>query len=503
MNMCIKKITLTLMICLLNINIINANTHVEQEVKSGYNLKIPDFEKITEIIQELKTKGEIPGINVSIISKNEVIYRKSFGFSDMSSRQSVNDSTLFQIASNTKAFTALAIQRLIRNNRIKSDENIAKYLPWFKPKYKGKDAIVTISQCLNQTSGIPFPTIGKIGTSESKDALLNSMRKLENVKLISEPGKKFNYASANYDLLGLLIQVISKISYEDYMQDSLFPLLDMKYSYSNLNIASEKKNMSQGHKINFRLSKQYKAPWYRGNTPAAYLVSNTLDMSKWIIANIAEHDSGIYQDIKMTHIADNSIPLFMGKFKYGQGWYLDETGKYKKIFHSGSNPNFSSYVGIIPEMKLGVVILSNSNSRITDQIGEKIINEFVPNSISYLPMDGNKISSIIFFVILILSIIVELLLIFKIYNLIKKKMVMQNPKKQKSVLTVLKFTFQVLLPNFFSFLIIVFPLLALGNNAFGFLEVWTPRVVVPSLMSVCIVTVTIDFHIILKHLKRG
>lgn len=114
-----------------------------------------EIEYLTELeIEENMSKGQIPGLSITIVKDNQTVYQRGFGYSDIDGEKPVNSKTLFELSSNSKAFTALGILTLEENGQIKLTDEVGKYIPWLKVKYEGKEIPLTIEQIMHQTSGI-------------------------------------------------------------------------------------------------------------------------------------------------------------------------------------------------------------------------------------------------------------------------------------------------------------------------------------------------------------
>ncbi|WP_246772997.1 serine hydrolase domain-containing protein, partial [Paenibacillus polymyxa] len=122
-------------------------------------LSSTQISRIETFVQEKMNQGNIPGASVVITEGDHTLYKKGFGYSDVSASQSVTPETLFELGSNSKAFTALAILQMEKEGLIHGTDPIDRYIPWLKMKYKGTEQKVSIEQLLHHISGIPFKTI--------------------------------------------------------------------------------------------------------------------------------------------------------------------------------------------------------------------------------------------------------------------------------------------------------------------------------------------------------
>ncbi|MEP0265316.1 cyclic peptide export ABC transporter [Dokdonia sp.] len=425
------------------------------------------LQSFEEIVRSSMREGDIPGLSVVLIDgERELI--KTFGYADIDNKELIQPNTLFELGSCSKAFTALAITRLVNEKKLEYDDFVSDYIPWFKMSYEGRQVKITIRQLLHHTSGIPWQTISKIPESNEPDALEVTIKILNSQKLKHFPGQKYEYATINYDILALIIQNIMGQSFESYIQRNVFDELGLKYT--TIGEPVDASLMTLGYKIGFFSPRRYEAPVYKGNNAAGYVISNALDIKSWLKLQLGLTNSKISDLIKQTHERDHTVALH-GMSSYAKGWdvSLDGTGE---INHSGMNPNFSSYITFRPESGLGVAVLANSNSNYTVKIGNEIMKLLADEKIEkgYDPGDQNdKAFSIVSIALFLFSLIVTLFLISIFIDIFKKK------RKYESY-TITKFG------NLLKSLLLVAPFLfglyilpkAMADFTWESIIVWTP-----------------------------
>lgn len=331
-----------------------------------------DMEK--EVLRMME-KGNIPGLTVVIV-KDSQIYIKGFGYADKEKKKPVTQETLFELASCSKAYTALAALNLEKEGKLRLDEPVSTYLPGFYLLYKGKKYAPTIRQFLHQTSGMPFNSVSRIPISDDPDALQRTVKNLIGITLDFMPGEKFRYATVNYDVVGAVIEKVSGLSYEDYMQKNILTPLGLNDTFVGATITDpvRKENKAIGYKIGFLAPRLYQPPLYRGNNPAGYITSDGKDIARWLQLQLGIIQTPLQPLIDATHVPDNSVlPEGAHLTYYGMGWFY-YLNKKAAMEHSGENPNFTSYIAFKPEEKTGIAILANSNSSATKLIGNYVLN---------------------------------------------------------------------------------------------------------------------------------
>ncbi|WP_432409135.1 cyclic peptide export ABC transporter [Wukongibacter sp. M2B1] len=467
-----KRVSIFLLIILIMLPIDGlAMIKTKTESKSaGFNRTEIKIDKIDDFIHDKMKTSKIPGLSVVIVKNGKEIYKRGFGFADIANEKAVSYETLFELGSTSKAFTALAILNLQEQGLINIKDSVTEYIPWFTMKFKGEDAVITIEDLLHHKSGVPFKTIADIPIANGKDALEKTVEKLVSHELKHNPGEVFEYATINYDVLGLIIQEVSGMSYEKYMkQNILLPLgLDNTYLF-------RQDNMARGYKIGYMRACEYDAPIYRGNTPAGYLITNINDMSKWLRIQLGkgQHSEYLKGLIKKSHIPNRSVePQFDGS-SYAYGWNVYQKGG-GEVSHGGENPNFSSYITFRPEEELGVAVLCNMNSSYTKIIGQGIMNMMLGKEYRAVGEDFYRNIDNISIIVIGASIIFLIATLWYLGRLIT-----QIFKKQRRVeLTRKKIISFILSLSFVSLLlycIYLIPKILFMELSWEFIRVWGPE----------------------------
>ncbi|WP_068774972.1 serine hydrolase [Paenibacillus sp. FJAT-26967] len=327
---------------------------------------------IDQFVQDQLVKAQSPGAAVVVVSGDRVVYTKGFGQADRAAGIPATSTTLFELGSTSKAFTGLALLELERDNALSLDDPVTRYIPWLSLTYQGQPAKVTLGHLLHHTSGVPFASLASIPISSGEQALEQTVQALSGTELSGQPGNKYEYATINYDVLGLVIQEVSGMSYEAYMSGML-----QRFGMSNTVTAAQLNNpqmLARGYKIGFGSPRLYEAPVYRGNTPAGYLVSSADDIGQWLLLQLGTRSISEAQRniIERSHMPDTSVGPDASGAYYAAGWFVTADGK--ELSHQGSNPNFSSYFIMRPQEQLGVGVLANINSAYTFHIGQGLMS---------------------------------------------------------------------------------------------------------------------------------
>ncbi|WP_379133784.1 cyclic peptide export ABC transporter [Paenibacillus sp. sgz500958] len=344
---------------------------------------------IDRLVADVMDKSGIPGVSTIIVKDGKTWMNKGFGYADKEEARPVTPDTAFELGSNSKAFTGLAVLKLAEEGKFKLEDPVAKFLPWFEMEYKGLKAEITLEQLLHHTSGIPFSTIGDIPAADGNDALEHTVQRFIGQELDFEPGEQFLYATLNYDILGLVIQKISGQAYEDYMLNSVFQPLGLNHTYI-VGPGTTLSDSAKGYQYKLLRTLEDDAPLYRGNAPAGYVMSNAIDMERWLKIQMGLITVPAFSKlIEESHMADRSVSPDMDGASYAAGWSVYQKGS-GQLAHQGNNPGFSSYIGFRPGDGIGVVLMTNLNSTYTLSLGENILQTLLGKKLTKPPGDLYK-----------------------------------------------------------------------------------------------------------------
>lgn len=328
----------------------------------------PSHEAIDTYIEDQMRRLNIPGISLAIVEGDQIVHQRGFGQARQGNG-APTPQTPFFIGSLTKSMTALAVMQLVEAGRVELDAPVQNYLPWFKVADPQASARMTVRHLLNQTSGLPTSS-GEIQLAdfdESPNAAEKQARALSTIALTNPVGSTFEYSNANYNLLGLIIEAAGGESYADYIQKHIFNPLDMHHSYTSPS-AAKKNGLATGHRYWFTV------PFISPNTPvpggslaSGQIISCSEDVSHYLIALLNGGRYGDAQILSEKGIAEmqtgaaEDIVMGISMGKYGMGWFVDESGKNKLVWHSGTTPDFGGFIALLPGQKKGLILLFNAN----------------------------------------------------------------------------------------------------------------------------------------------
>lgn len=319
------------------------------------------FAEIETFLQSLIDTGGIPGIAIAITVGQNIVYTNGFGVKNADTKEKLESKNTFHIASVSKTFTATAVMQLYERGKMDINKPLITYLPYFKLKdERYKD--ITIKQMLNHTSGMPDVDDYEWGKAISDEgAAERYTRSLSDSVLISKPGTEFHYSNIAFDIMADLIAKVSGMSFEKYVKENILTPLEM--NESSFYYPEIKKSLRTSPHIGNPPKVLPVYPYNRMHAPSSTLNTNVLEMSHWAIANI---HSGKY---KNTQILTPEIHLMMmtptfvrnkeQNISIGLSWFMYPYKGLTNIEHGGSDDGYRSLLTLIPEKKIGIIILSN------------------------------------------------------------------------------------------------------------------------------------------------
>ncbi len=206
---------------------------------------------IDHFVTEQMATQRVPGLALAITQGEEIFYLKGYGVAR--EQEAVTPQTQFLIASLSKSFTAVAVLQLVEAGQIELDAPVQRYLPEFTLADAAAAQTITVRQLLNQVSGlgdVVFPEM----RLPAPATLTERITQLQRTQLAAPPGTTYQYFNVNYQILALLVEVVSGQPFSAYLQDHLFTPLKMNHTsnlMSSRDLAQIPASLAQGHLLAF------------------------------------------------------------------------------------------------------------------------------------------------------------------------------------------------------------------------------------------------------------
>jgi CubicO group peptidase (beta-lactamase class C family) len=328
-------------------------------------------DSIDVYVNRALTNWRIPGVAVCVVKDGNVVLMKGYGVKELSLPERVDENTLFMIGSNTKAFTATAIAMLQEDKKLSLDDHVTKYLPNFKLENKaaGEQAIIRDLLCHR----LGFKTFqGDFTFYNSNLTRAQIIDKLGALKAAYPFRTKWGYTNAAFLTAGEIIPKASGKSWEAYLKENIFAPLGMMNTLALSADLPKSFNKTVPHTlVDERLSA---IPYAQldGMAAAMSISSSINDMSKWVLALLNNGKVGTKQIIPEAAIAATRQPQdFVSSIRhlngetnfelYGLGWFLQDYAGHRIVMHDGGVTGYVSSVTLVPQDKLGIIILTNTD----------------------------------------------------------------------------------------------------------------------------------------------
>jgi len=346
-----------------------------EKIKTAFNV-------VDSLYKKHAIDNHIPGISFGVVVDGQLVYKNSYGYTDIAKKIPASTSSLFRIASMSKSFTCMAILKLRDEGKLNLDDPAYLYIPELQHlKYPTADAPhITIRHLMTHSAG--FPEDNPWGDRQLADADKDLMEFIgKQISFSNPPGIAFEYSNLGFALQGKIITKVSGMRYQDYIKKNILEPLGMKtttYEYGD--VAPDK--LAHGYRwLNEQWNEEVLLHDTRDGSWGAMgaMISSIDEFASYMAFHLAAWPPGNTKDdgpIKRSSVREMHHPWrwngFNPNFKfpdgrtcavtsaycYGLGWMNDCDGK-TYIAHSGGLPGFGSQWRIMPDYGIGVVAFGN------------------------------------------------------------------------------------------------------------------------------------------------
>ncbi len=321
---------------------------------------------------------EVPGIALAIVKDDSVVLARSYGVRRLGESGPVDEHTLFGIASNSKAFTAAAIAMLVDEGKISWDDPVQKHLPSFQLFDPWVARELTVRDLLCHRSGLGLGAGDLLfwpDTDVTRDQVVAAARF---IRPASSLRSRYAYNNLMFVVAGQVVEAVSGISWDDFVRQRIFVPLGMTETRITSLGFRPGDNFALPHSRGWRLVGQLlPIPPTRDDTwaAAAGIKSNITDLPKWVMAQLnggkLEGDRRLWSEAAaremwaaqtVVNISEPPDPLKATKANfaaYGLGWGLRDYQGRKVVSHTGGLTGMVTTVSLMPEEKLGIIVLTN------------------------------------------------------------------------------------------------------------------------------------------------
>jgi len=331
-------------------------------------------------VERVRTTFEVPGLAVAVVKDGRVVLAKGYGARALGDTGRVNEHTLFGVASNTKAFTATALGLLVEEGKLEWDAPVLRYLPAFQLWDPYVTRELTVRDLLVHRSGFSLGAGDLLWWPMSTFERNDMNRRLRHIRPATSFRTAYAYDNVLYNVAGELIETVSGQSWEDFVGTRIMARVGMRESSPRASAATPRPgaNLARTH-APFEGKIVPVRPFTTDNAnPAAGITASAADMARWLVVQL---DSGRLADGSRlfsprtarelwTLVTPMPIgappadlafsrPSFQG---YALGFNVRDYRGVKMVTHTGGLPGYLSQLTMLPDQKVGVVVLTNMES---------------------------------------------------------------------------------------------------------------------------------------------
>lgn len=350
-------------------------------------------------LRELMHKAHTPGLAVAIVHDSTIVFMKGMGLRAIGQPDSVNENTVFRLASVSKCFAAFLTGILVEDSVLNWNDHVADYVPRFALESPEETSKLTVKNVLSHTTGLPYHTYTNMVEEGSRlDTMLSWLR---NVHMASKVGKAYSYQNVAYSLVGPFIQARTGKTYEQEMIEKVFLPLNMKTASIDYESIMTNTNVAQPHLMRRKQFSRVKINnTYYNVAPAGGINASISDMAQWMIALLGNRP-GV---IKRSTVDSLFTPVIkapsknrnygrthrLSKSYYGMGWRILYYPNDTLMYHGGYVSGYRSEVAVNPRDKIAICILANAPGEAADSGIPLFFDLFEPSRQGVLRWEENQ-----------------------------------------------------------------------------------------------------------------
>ena len=353
---------------------------------------------VAELAGRAMSGFNVPGMAIGIVKGERVLLAKGYGVREIGKADPVDSATLFKIASNSKAFTTAALAVLVDDGLISWDGLVIDYIPEFRMKDPWVTANFTVKDLLTHRSGLaPFAGDMLLWPEPNLFTTKDIIYALRYYEPVSSFRSRYAYDNQLYIVAGEIIPRVTGRSWGEFVEDRIMRPAGMKRCFAGKIPKRQMRNLASPHGViegELSIIERGRIPAQPPVSAAAGgIICSLDDMLTWVRAQLnhgttpkglelfsATQSQEMWKPQMLLRVSERDYELNRTHFKaYGLGWRLADVHGYKEVSHTGTLAGMKSYVVIIPELELGVVLLTNgSSSAARSSVMNTIVRSFMP-----------------------------------------------------------------------------------------------------------------------------
>ena len=344
----------------------------------------PQLQDFSAYVDSARKTFDVPGIAVAIVKDGKVVMEQGFGAREIGKPEQVDAHTLFAIASNTKAFTAASLQMLAEQGKLKMEDRVTDHLPWFQMSDPYVTHEMRIRDLLAHRSGLGLGAGDLLYWPPTSYTTKEVVERLRDVPLATSFRSAYAYDNILFAVATLVIENVSGQSYADFLRNNIFKPVGMDETLVDMTYLKPGMDVAMGHaKFDFKDLKPVPPMAWSNNPGAGGIYSSVHDLAKWMNVQLAGgvlpssdgEEQRLFKQGSQDQMWSMLTPMKVSKppvpeleglkpnfAGYGEGWFLSDYHGQRLVWHTGGWPGMVSRITLVPELHLGVVVLTNQES---------------------------------------------------------------------------------------------------------------------------------------------
>jgi CubicO group peptidase (beta-lactamase class C family) len=370
-----------------------ALTHIGPALAQEADPRLADLDRY---IEQVRSDWQFPGVAVAVVEEGKVLYVKGFGVRQKGRAEKVDADTLFEIGSTSKAFTTAALGLLVDEGKLRWDDPVIDHVPAFRLRDPWLTSHVTVRDLVSHRTGIADPSWFALGIMNPEEA----MALLRNAPEATEFRNSFLYSNLMFGVAQKVVEARSGMRWQDFVKSRLFGPLGMTRSktgvldlWDSANVTPTFMGTAPSGKADLTLAKDANVAMPHGITsggtmvPMAWqsydnaagagaIISSANDMAKWLMPHLNEGRANGTTILRPETVAElhapqnlrgrSQFPFDGQRENYALGWQNARYRDLDYVAHGGGVIGFPAYVAMLPDKKIGVVVLANGFQSVRD-----------------------------------------------------------------------------------------------------------------------------------------
>jgi len=354
----------------------------------------PTAEYIDELAARAMERFQTPGIAIGVLKDGELVYAAGHGVRDIRYDDPIDVDTIFQIASLTKAFTTAALGILVDDGKLHWDDRVIDHLPEFRMYDPWVTREFTIRDLLTHRSGLGLGAGDLLFWPKQVSTRKEVVKAIRHLKPETSFRTAYAYDNLLYVIAGELLSAVSGMPWEDFVEKRIMAPLEMSDCRALPSRVSDNDNRATPHML---VEGKLQTTFFSGGgaTAAAGAVNcNVAGLAKWAAVHLAhgalpdgsrliseETHADLWQPVTLIPVDDLSRDHGRTHFiAYALGWGLKDFFGYLYVSHSGGLQGMTTYIALLPEKNIAVIVLTNQFSRAYRAVASGVLNSYVSDT---------------------------------------------------------------------------------------------------------------------------